>query len=85
MTNNLQLETVSTDSIPEPQRTGRGHGKYFAILTNFVEGGEEAALVHFDGEVKASTVAAYMRKLSKREGWGIQVLNRQGRVYLVRD
>jgi hypothetical protein len=79
------LEAVDTDSIPEPQRGGRGGGKYFTILTNFVDSGQEAALVHFDGDPKLSTVSAYMRKLINREGWNVSVLNRQGNLYLVRN
>lgn len=81
------LEAVDTNSIP-PERTNggrRGNGKYFAILTNFVDSGEQAALVHFDGEPNLSTVSAYMRKLVERENWDVAVLNRQGNIYLVRN
>jgi len=79
------LEAVNADDIPERSNGGtRGNGKYFAILTNFVDSGQEAALVHFDGEPKLATVSAYMRKLIAREQWNVNVLNRQGRLYLVR-
>lgn len=81
----LTLEDVSLNDIPEPKRAGRGNGKYFAILTNFVDGGREAAVVHYDGDALPATVAAYMRKLVDREGWNITVMQRDGRVFLVRN
>lgn len=87
MVENITLEAVSEDSIPSRtfgnNRTGTG--RYFAILTNFVDSGEQAALVHFDGEVRPSTASSYMRKLINEHGWEISVLTRQGQVYLVRN
>lgn len=87
MVENISLEAVSTDSIPErtfgSNRTGTG--RYFAILTNFVDSGQEAALVHFDGEVKPSTASSYLRKLASDNNFGVTVLQRQGNVYLVRN
>jgi len=79
------LEAVNADDIPSRTTGGRGNGKYFAILTNFVDSGQEAALVHFGGDVRPATVSAYMRKLIAREGWNVNVVNRQGNLYLVRS
>lgn len=88
MVNNISLEAVSTDSIPERTFNGSnraGTGRYFAILTNFVDSEQEAALVHFDGEVKASTASSYLRKLANDNDLGVTVIQRQGQVYLVRN
>lgn len=83
---NFELEAVQADAIPEPATgEGRGPGKYFAILTNFVDSGQEAALVHFEGDARPTTVSSYMKKLVAREGWNVEVLQRQGRIYLVRS
>lgn len=87
MVNDISLEAVSTDDIPERTfgNNRQGTGRYFAILTNFVGSEQDAALVRFDGDVKASTASSYLRKLIGQHNMNVSVLNRQGQVYLVRN
>ncbi len=87
MVNNIELEGIDASEIPARTfgNNRQGTGRYFAILTNFVDSGQEAALIHFEGEVKAPTATSYLRKLVKQHGMNVSVLNRSGRVYLVRN